>query len=222
MASCKRSARVDVGLWLLCIAALLVASWGCGKSDVATVDEDPIGALHLIPIPRTISGDTGHLHFDSSSRIAVSTDTRAIGELLADSLRRSTGWAWNVAVAEPDPGDIGLHLDPEQIGEESYELVIDRRTARVTAATPAGVFYGTQTLLQLLPSEVEESAEAEGVHQPEGAEGRTDRDPERERRQDGVRIGPAGHADEEALGEQCSGGQRKGCERQRGAREQGA
>ncbi len=163
MASCKRSARVDVGLWLLCIAVLLVASCGSGESDVATVDEDPIGALHLIPTPRTISGDTGHLHFDSSSRIAVSSDTRAVGELLADSLRRSTGWAWDVVVAEPDPGDIGIQLDPEQSGEESYELVIDRRTARVTAATPAGVFYGTQTLLQLFPSEVEQSAVAEGI-----------------------------------------------------------
>ena len=155
--------RFQTDVCPLVLAALLIASCGSAETATATVDEDPIGALHLIPKPRTVSGDTGHLHFDSGSRIAVSADTQAVGELLAASIRGATGWAWDVVLAEPAPGDIALRIDPAQSGEESYKLVVDRREARVTAATPAGVFYGTQTLLQLLPPEIEQKTVADGV-----------------------------------------------------------
>jgi hexosaminidase len=145
------------------MAALVIASCGGGPEDLAQVDDDPIGALNLIPKPQTISGSVGHLYFDSSSRVAVSTDTQSIGELLAAQLRNCTGWPWEVVLDQPAAGDIVLQLDPARGGEESYELVSDRREARVTAATPAGVFYGTQTLLQLMPTEVEQPTVADSV-----------------------------------------------------------
>jgi len=40
-------------------------------------------------------------------------------------------------------------------GDEGYELVISTTGIRITAGTPAGVFYGLQTLRQLLPASVE-------------------------------------------------------------------
>jgi hexosaminidase len=151
------------GISSLCLAALIVASCGSGEAEIARVDDDPIGALHLIPKPRIISGEMGHLHFDPSARIVVSADIQSVGELLAASLRSSTGWVWDVVLGEAAAGDIVLELDPARGGEESYGLVIDEREARVRAATPAGVFYGTQTLLQLFPSEIERPTVVEGV-----------------------------------------------------------
>ena len=148
---------------LLWMVVLIVASCSSGEVDVAVIDDDPIGALHLIPKPQEISGDTGHLHFDSDSRVAVSAETERVGELLAASLRSSTGWTWDVVLGAPAAGDIVLRLDPAQGGEEGYGLVIDEREARVRAATLAGVFYGTQTLLQLLPPEIEQPTVANGV-----------------------------------------------------------
>ena len=113
--------------------------------------------LSVIPIPNTVSGELGHLHFDASSRIVVSVETEAAGELLADTLRPSTGWAWDVVRSAPAPADIVLELDETRVdlGDEGYEMIIDARQALVRGATPAGVFYGTQTLLQLLPADVE-------------------------------------------------------------------
>jgi len=160
----KSLSRVSArGITPLCIVALIAASCGSGEGNAPVVDDDPVGILHVIPKPRSVSGDTGHLHFDAGSRIAVSAETQPVGELLAASLRSSTGWAWNIVLGEPAVGDIVLRIDPALNGEEGYVLVIDERAATVRAATPAGVFYGTQTLIQLLPPEIERPAVAAGV-----------------------------------------------------------
>ena len=157
--------HVRKGIAPLCMAVLILAGCGSGDADTAVVDDDPIGALNVIPNPRVVSGDRGHLHFDSGSRIAVSAETQAIGELLATSLRPATGWAWEVALGEPAAADIVLRLDQAHgdLGEEGYLLVVDEREATVRAATPAGVFYGAQTLLQLLPTEIERPSVADAM-----------------------------------------------------------
>ena len=138
--------------------AILLLVSACGSDGAATgvVDDDPIAALRLIPIPQMVSVAEGHLHFEAASRIVVSPETEPVGQLLASSLRPSTGWAWEVAQDEAAPGDIVLEIDATQadLGEEGYLLVVDSRYATVRAASRAGVFYGTQSLLQLLPAEV--------------------------------------------------------------------
>ena len=144
---------------------LLVAACGSNEGAIAVVDDDPIAALQLIPVPRMVSASVGHLHFEASSRIAVSAETEAVGELLASSLRPSTGWPWTVTRGEPSPGDIVLRIDAAltDAGAEGYVLVVDERHATVRAPSSAGIFYGTQTLLQLLPPEVELPAAQDGV-----------------------------------------------------------
>ena len=147
------------------VTVLLVAACGSNEPVSAVVDDDPIAALQLIPLPRMVSASVGHIHFEASSRIAVSAATEAVGELLASSLRPSTGWPWNITRGEPSPGDIVLRIDEAQgdADAEGYVLVMDEHHATVRAPSSAGVFYGTQTLLQLLPPEVLLPAAAGGV-----------------------------------------------------------
>jgi hexosaminidase len=149
------------------LAAITLLGAGCAGegTDMATVDDEPIASLSLIPIPNSISGERGHLHFDAGSRIVVAAQTEQAGELLADTLRPSTGWPWEVVQSTPAPGDIVLQLatDRNDLGEEGYELAVDRRQVWIRGPTAAGVFYGTQTLIQLLPSEVEQNVSLDGV-----------------------------------------------------------
>jgi len=123
----------------------------------AAVDDDPVAELQLIPIPRTVSQGTGHLHFEPDSRIVASTELEAVGELLAATLRPPTGSPWIVAPGRPAPGDVLLEIDAsrEDLGDEGYVLVVDDHHVTVRAATTTGVFWGAQTLLQLLPAAVE-------------------------------------------------------------------
>lgn len=49
---------------------------------------------------------------------------------------------------------ISLEIDNEIADNEGYALLVDANGIRIKASTPAGVFYGIQTLLQMLPAEV--------------------------------------------------------------------
>jgi hexosaminidase len=85
-----------------------------------------------------------------SADAAINRSARQLTELI----RRSTG----ISVGSPSTAGnassvIELAIDPARttLGSESYELSIDARRVSLTAAAPAGLFYGVQTLRQLLP-----------------------------------------------------------------------
>lgn len=60
------------------------------------------------------------------------------------------------AAGAPGPGVIRLDLAPgPEADAESYQLHIGPEFIHITATAPAGVFYGVQTLRQLLPASVE-------------------------------------------------------------------
>jgi hexosaminidase len=150
-------------LFLFILSALLA---GCSPEEgrSAIVDDEPVGELHLIPAPHAVATGAGHLHFEASSAIAVSSETEAVGELLASVLRASMGWPWPVIRRRPDAGDVSLELDASlEVGDEGYALAVDGHHVTIRAVTAAGVFWGTQTLLQLLPAEVELPTATEDV-----------------------------------------------------------
>ena len=51
--------------------------------------------------------------------------------------------------------------DDEELGDEGYQLSVKKGDIRVTAHKPAGVFYGVQTILQLLPAEIKSQSPQE-------------------------------------------------------------
>jgi hexosaminidase len=81
---------------------------------------------------------------------ATSDDVKRIGRFLADLIGHATEAAVEVrAVTGPSaPGGISLVLDASRdtLGDEGYELTVAADAVRITARTPAGVFYGVQTL----------------------------------------------------------------------------
>ncbi|MEH0933072.1 beta-N-acetylhexosaminidase [Micromonospora sp. CPCC 205558] len=85
----------------------------------------------------------------------------AVAEQLAQLLRPATGYPLPVTDATtPQPaGGVALVLDDTaDLGAEGYRLDIATDGVRVTAATGAGLFYGAQTLRQLLPAAIESPA----------------------------------------------------------------
>lgn len=111
------------------------------------------------PVSVTAGSGEGFVITDSTSIVvdAGNADAQRIAEQLAAILRPSTGFAVTVvsgATAGPRPIALRVVPNAEQ-GPEGYQLVVSRDSVRITANAAAGLFYGTQTLRQLLPPQIE-------------------------------------------------------------------
>ena len=96
----------------------------------------------LLPLPHTVSSSSGSYALPKATTISASPQTRELARLARRILSEHRIDA-SVALS------IGAH-DPE-LGAEGYHLRVDPNGIAVDANAAAGVFYGLQTLDELLP-----------------------------------------------------------------------
>ena len=153
---------------ILASAATLMTV-ACSTTPATPTTPTDLSKANIIPKPVSITPTGGSFTLTNRSDIYVkgeSPEILQIGKYLADRLNPSTGFGLEVKTTAKDlvRGKILLALtenDPE-LGDEGYELVIDEKSVRLTANKPAGLFYGVQTLRQLLPAKVELATAQEG------------------------------------------------------------
>ena len=114
--------------------------------------------LKLIPYPKQVEPGAGTVTVTSSTRIALTAKhakaDRVAAEMLAEEIQRTTGRkpAISAAVAnailltrlEPRAGDDPLFKD------QGYTIEVKNGRIVVAGASDAGLFYGVQTLRQLM------------------------------------------------------------------------
>ncbi|MCK9639262.1 MAG: family 20 glycosylhydrolase [Prolixibacteraceae bacterium] len=114
-------------------------------------------AIQLIPQPVEIKLSDGSYVLTKTSTIGFdSQESRNIAELLFQKLKVSTGFSFIPQLGKA--GSIQFNINKikvDQVGTEGYTLVSSPKGISINANTPAGLFYGMQTLLQLLPKEIE-------------------------------------------------------------------
>lgn len=105
----------------------------------------------IVPIPRQVScNDQQSITLTDDARITLprsEKDLRGVAELFVRDVAREEGLT--LKIVEKPEGEIRLAVDP-QLGEEAYRLEISAKGIDIRGGTPAGVFYGLQTLRQLL------------------------------------------------------------------------
>jgi hexosaminidase len=117
----------------------------------------------IIPLPQKIEYHDGTFALQSTTSILVDFEenaaVRGVANLLAESLRKSTGYPLKVSTSSTaNSTKNGILLTTKGVSPgsnaESYELTVTADSVIVRAAQPAGLFYGAQSFLQLLPPEV--------------------------------------------------------------------
>jgi len=114
-------------------------------------------AIQLIPQPVEIQQSDGSFLLTKTATIGFDNQQSSkIAEMLSQKLNLSTGFS--IKAQQGNAGSIQLNLNKVPvalIGKEGYTLVSSTNGVVITANAPAGLFYGIQTLLQLLPKEIE-------------------------------------------------------------------
>jgi hexosaminidase len=122
-------------------------------------------SLALVPVPAELSALPGRFGFGPDTTVVAEGEAAREGESLIDALAPAMGWRLKMAAA-PSAGAVVLRIDPsaaEALGDEGYRLEVAADRVTITAARPAGLFYGGQTLRQLLPPAVFRRAATTGV-----------------------------------------------------------
>jgi len=111
--------------------------------------------LALIPQPQKISLTQGAFQLSKNIKIIAQKETQTEANYLAEKLGKVFG---NKIEIKKKGKGISLIIDNsllEELGPEGYSLTVDSDEIKVTAPANAGIFYGIQSLRQLLPADFE-------------------------------------------------------------------
>jgi hexosaminidase len=110
------------------------------------------GRIHVIPEPVSITEKPGSFYLRQSATLAVEGDSSTgIADWLTGQVKEQTGLL--LKEEKGSRGAIVVLVAAKYTGRgaEGYNLSVSSSGVRIEAESPAGAFYGMQTLLQLLP-----------------------------------------------------------------------
>ena len=154
----RPSAARQTALVVAAVALLFVA--------VSALGADAVRPIAIIPQPVSVSAQPGSFTLTAETVIYTDRATADLGRRLAQYLEPATGFNLRVQATAPTGGRrITLGIDPRlrQLAPEGYTLDVEPQRILLRAPEPAGIFYGIQTIRQLLPPEIFREAKVAGV-----------------------------------------------------------
>ena len=124
-------------------------------------------AIAIVPEPVKIEQKTGYftLPQNITIRSVEATDLKQTLNTLQKKLSVPTGYKVSVSNNAPT-ATIKLELNKTEdatLGNEGYTLSVTTKDITIKANKSAGIFYGVQTLMQLLPKEIESAEKIDNV-----------------------------------------------------------
>src|SRR5210317_159436 len=132
------------------LAYLLVAS-----SVLVTISASAAEpGVSIIPAPAAMEMRKGSFQLDSRTRVVAAGDARGEAAKLIDYLVTATGYRPKLVETSKQPNNsVRLRIESslaDRLGEEGYEIQVQKRSIDIRAASTPGLFYAIQTLRQLM------------------------------------------------------------------------
>jgi len=115
--------------------------------------------VSIIPEPVYVVKTGGFYTLPTSIAIESGTnaEVKQVADQLATRLKTATGYTAMVKSPSEAIGSIRLVINStadNTLGDEGYSLVVNPSSVTIKANKPAGIFYGVQSFLQLLPKDI--------------------------------------------------------------------
>lgn len=139
--------KLKLGSKLLAVICFAIIT-ACGDKDV-TAD------FNIVPLPNQITKIEGK-DFVLSSKTKIvypknNPDIERTANFLADYISESTGYRLETTTENQD-NSIVLMAQLSTDNNEAYTLKVNEKGILINGATPAGTFYGVQTLRKAIPA----------------------------------------------------------------------
>jgi len=124
-------------------------------------------SIAIIPKPLAMQVHDGHFVLSNSTAITTASSDADVKESIqwfVDKITTSTGY--HLSIKRTSKNAISLVLNKHadtSLHDEGYTLKVTPSRVTITANKPAGLFYGLQTVLQLLPPSIESTTAVENV-----------------------------------------------------------
>ncbi|HBS87967.1 MAG: hypothetical protein A2W91_10380 [Bacteroidetes bacterium GWF2_38_335] len=128
----------------------LLALVSCNSQNENTTEKKTdSGELNLIPRPQSMTTGTGYFVFSANTSLIFDKSN-------AEGMYLSRFFAPALKGDGPENSiELVIVKSPDTLGTEGYLLEITQDFIKISANAKAGLFYGMQTLRQLLPKEIE-------------------------------------------------------------------
>ena len=138
-------------LLLICFLALNVVQ--ANAQDSISIAKPKVS---IIPQPLKVNRGDGNFVIQPGTRILIdpkNPELKRIATTLSDHVKAVTGYSLPVKTGKPSDNSILLTLNgaPDSLSKEGYLLVSNPQRVVLRANTAQGLFYGMQTIYQLLP-----------------------------------------------------------------------
>lgn len=124
---------------------------------------------NVVPMPQSINlSNKAPFVLNAQTRIAFvegNEEMERNAQFLKEYVQKNTGLrlAISTNTAKASANTVRLMLDPKMTEDEGYSITVDSKGVVVLGKTPAGVFYGIQTLRKSLPTTKVEQVELPAV-----------------------------------------------------------
>ena len=117
--------------------------------------------ISIIPKPASVKMSDGSFTLNDSTIIIIMNNAgilKPIAKDLALQLRTVTNYPFKIVVSSKQKNNsiiLMLNKNLRHLGKEGYSLSVSEKKIKIKAYAGNGIFYGIQSLLQLLPPEIE-------------------------------------------------------------------